>query len=1184
MNKPNNKTFDFSRPETVDNDSSLKESVDRDFGAATDALADGVSRRRWLQLMGASLALGGAAGCRYQEETIAPFAFRPQNRIPGVPQKFATMLDFDGVAQPILANCYDGRPIKLDGNPYHPFTANPDAKPLLEGGDELPPVASTSYTQARILELYDPDRLREPMRMEDGVLVPATREEADQSLEFLRRGSLDGVAVLSGPSSSPTVHRLKQEIEGRGGSWFTFASISDDNSRAGSRLAFGRTLRPHYLLEKANVIITIDSDLLHADPAGDANSARFVRGRDVDHSDHMSRMYTVESQYSTTGGMADHRMSLRSSDIPKFVAALSEAVEAGEGGIDSGSPYREKFFQAMVDDLLKDENRGHSVIVCGERQPPEVHATVHKLNEMLGNHGETIVFTEPIDADRAPMLEAITTFADQVESGAIKSLVIVEGNPVYDAPRELGLEEAIKSLSDAVHLTLSKNETSMCCQMLTDVAHGLEAWGDGQAYDGTVCVSQPLVRPLFGSPSVIELLAGIAGQEIEVSETDLKRGRIPVPGMDLVKETIGVDGDAWGQSVQDGFVADSAADLVTASCGEVASLECGTDWNVEWDSSSLEVVFTPSSSLWDGRFANNAWLQELPDFFTKITWGNAALMNPKTASALGCVGEKLATVKVGDNSIQLPVCVIPGMADGSVGIALGYGRMVAGRVGGNLEGADVVGVDAGEVRSADAWYVADDVDVDPSGTTYRLATTQERWNFDELGTSEIQNRMFRNPAKSETDRSSLIREGSFASYSEYKANHDHGDHDHEGDGNHGHDDEGADGHSSTRPSFQFDRETGALPVLNNVALVTPLASEEDGGHGHAEKHSWPEAFHMHHALFDITPGAREMYKFDEGDPNIAAWGMSIDLNKCTGCNACVIACQAENNIPVVGKSQVMKGRELHWLRIDRYFGSNLYNDEASETDDQQVAIQPMTCHHCENAPCETVCPVAATVHSHEGLNDMVYNRCIGTRYCGNNCPYKVRRFNYFNYSDAVTLIKYPGADKLPAGDRALQNLMMNPEVTIRSRGVMEKCTYCTQRISAARIKSRAEGREIGANEITVACQDACATSAIQFGNLHNPENTAAQAHNSSRAYVLLEELNNRPRTKYLARVRNVHPELTDHDDRDSVGGGHGGHGGDSHDDEHHGEESHADDNHRDESHSDENHGGGDSEGGDQTHE
>ncbi len=1113
MNEPNTNKMELLNLQNVEATAEIQTAIDRDFGAATEGLSndnidggdEGLSRRRWMQLMGASLALGGTVGCRYEEEKIAPFSFRPANRIPGIPQKFASVMDFCGVAQPVLAICYDGRPVKIDGNPDHPMTG---------GG------ASTAFTQARILELYDPDRLRGPMKGVDSS-EEATREDIADAAKFLGASSLAGVAVLAEPSSSPSLLRLKKKFEDKGGKWFTYTSVGDDNTRAGSKMAFGKALRSHLMLDKAKVIVSLDADPIGIDAASIVNSSRFTKGRDADHGQ-MSRLYAVESQYSITGAAADHRISLPSGKIAVFAAALVEAISKTTAGaeVDANLPYREKVLAAMAQDLV--DNEGASVIVVGERQPPEVHALVHSLNDQLGNHGSTVIFTDLVDAGRPSTLDAINDFAAQVAAGEIQSLVVIGGNPVYTAPRALKLGDTIRSVGTSLHLTLAENETSLCCRFVSDIGHDLESWSDGLAYDGSVCIGQPLISPLFGSPSVIEALSGFMGDSN--------------PGLEIVRETAGLDDNAWNQAVHDGFVADSAAAPVTPTPNEVP-MSGSTDWNNEWDGKTLEIVFTPSSSIYDGRFANNAWLQELPDFFTKVTWDNVALVSPKTADSLGLKEQRLVTLKISGEELSLPVHIQPGQADGSVGVALGYGRTKAGRVGGNLIGglnryawaADKVGQDVGILRSQQNWYVGKDLTVHPTGTQYKLAMTQEPWEIDRTGRDEIQARMFRNYNKAESDRSALIREGTFESYQEFLADPANQE---------------THSHSSTKPK----RPDGSLPVLNNVAFTVPDEASDDQqeqGDDHEEHsaHHWPEAFHLHFENFDITPGARETYRYDReqkdkyGNTLKNRWGMAIDLNKCTGCNACVIACQAENNVPVVGKSQVWRGREMHWLRIDRYYGDNLYNKEAAKHDDKQIIHQPVTCHQCENAPCETVCPVAATTHSTEGLNDMVYNRCIGTRYCGNNCPYKVRRFNYFNYSDAVTLIKYPGADKLPKGDLQLQGLMMNPEVTIRSRGVMEKCTYCIQRIQNTKIQAKVEKREIGPNEIVVACQQACSCDAITFGDLLNVESDVAKAHANKRSYVMLEALNNHPRTRYLARVRNPHPALIDWDDRDSVRGG-----------------------------------------------
>ncbi len=1102
MNKPNIKP-QLTTLDKVDASREIRSAIDRDFGSAIEDLNDGLSRRRWLQLMGASLALGGMSGCRYEEEQIAPFAFRPQNRVPGVPEKYSALIDFCGVAQPLLATCYDGRPIKLDGNPDHPAVKG----------------ASTTFTQAAILNLYDPDRLRAPLAMatEGGQEQEVAWEDVlAEGKKMFASDDLSSLAILSEDVGSPSLQRMREELVGKGAKWFVFSSFNDDNTRAGAKAAFGKALRPHYDLEKSKIIVSLEADLLGHHPNALGNGVKFGAGRDADHGK-MSRLYVVESHYSITGASADTRVSVPSSAIAGFVGSLTAAVESTSAGkeVDKRLSYRDKVLACMAQDLA--DNAGECVVVCGERQPAEVHAAVHALNEKLGNHGKTVTFTKLVDEDREPALDAIKSLADQAKSGAIKSLLVLGGNPVFGAPMSVGLAEAVQSVGNSIHFTSHRNETTVCCKWALNSAHQLETWSDGWAYDGSVCIGQPLILPLWGGRSDVEVLSAFAGNQMA--------------SMDIVKETQGLDGKSWGQAVHDGFVKDSQADTETVAVESVKALPASEAWKSEWDGEAFEIVFAPSSSVYDGRFSNNAWLQELPDFLTKMTWGNAAAVSPKTAEKMGVkTGQWINVGEVG-----LPVVVQPGQAHGTIGLTVGYGRTVNGMVGGNIESGEIVGEDVNPLRSAGGWGFALAPKVVPTSRIDRLAMVQEPWDIDETGRNEIQNRMFRDRSgnKKETERSSLIREGTFESFKEFLAK-----------GGHGHDG----GHAKA------EVDETALPVITNVSHTTieekKGGGHGDGGHGHGGHHNWPEAFHLHHQPFDITPGAREDYKASNPD-NKNMWGMAIDLDKCFGCNACVIACQSENNIPVVGKDQVIRGREMHWLRMDRYYGSNLYNEQAADDDDKQTVHQPVTCHHCENAPCETVCPVAATVHSSEGLNDMVYNRCIGTRYCGNNCPYKVRRFNYLNYSDAKTFLKYPefnalgvevkSADKLSANDRSVQNLLMNPEVTVRSRGVMEKCTYCTQRISLGKIKAKTEdNRPIGPNEITTACQDVCPTGAITFGDINHLESDVRKAHDNPRSYVMLEELNNFPRTKYLARVRNVHPALIDRDDRDSVRG-HGKH-------------------------------------------
>ena len=824
--------------------------------------------------------------------------------------------------------------------------------------------------------------------------------------------------------------------------------------------------------------------------------------------------------------------------------------------VDESLPYRQRILAAMASDLQL--HRGESIIIAGERQPPEVHAFVHSLNEALGNHGKTITFTKLPDPERPSTIGAIKEFAAQLSSGRINTVIVLGGNPVFDAPRGLELGKLIGSVGNSVHLTCFRNETSQVCKWVSAMAHPFESWQDGFSNNGSVLIGQPLINPLFGGKSNLETLSLLMGGSV-------------MDGQAIVRQTLGLGEAEWKQAVHDGFAASTTGESVTPAAGPAPSIEADDSWSKPWDKSSLEVVFKPSLSVYDGRFANNAWLQELPDFFTKVTWDNVASVSPKTAAELGLhqygMSSKskatLMTIQLNGETQKIPVAIQPGQADGSIGVEIGFGRTMAGRVGGDTEkGIEPVGFDVVPLRSAENWLVApaSSEAVKPTGTKYKLAIVQEPWEIDATARDEIQARMFRSYIKTESDRSALIREGTFSSYQDFLSHHPISH-------------EQAESKPAAPVLTNAVAKTGSLPVLNQVSFDdTPGASGASEESHSEQQHKWPEAFHMHHELFDLTPGSRQDYENlgPDGLPTTYTnvWGMSIDLNKCIGCNACVVSCQSENNVPIVGKDDVWRGREMHWIRIDRYYGDNLYLDkDTAEDADKQMVHQPVACHHCENAPCETVCPVAATTHSSEGLNDMVYNRCIGTRYCGNNCPYKVRRFNFFNYSDAETFLKYPGADKVPEGDRKLQNLMMNPEVTIRSRGVMEKCTYCVQRIQNTKIKAKVEHREIGANEITTACQDACPTQAIKFGDLHNKDSDVAKAHANPRAYSMLEELNNRPRTMYLARVRNPHPALVSFDDTDSIGGGHAKHAeNDSHETE---SDGHAETNHETEKKDDE---------------
>ncbi|MGI9428728.1 MAG: 4Fe-4S dicluster domain-containing protein, partial [Bythopirellula sp.] len=675
---------------------------------------------------------------------------------------------------------------------------------------------------------------------------------------------------------------------------------------------------------------------------------------------------------------------------------------------------------ALADDLAA--SAGESVVAVGPRQPVEVHALAYELNAMLGNLGKTVVFTELAASSRGTIAQLVAS----IDKGEVTSLVVVGGNPAYDAPADLNFAAKIEKVADTIRLGYYEDETSAACQWQLPMCHPLEAWGDAVSYEGVPSVAQPMIEPLVDSRSPLQLLGQLAGIATGRPEILVREALSEVLAEPLNKTT-------WSQLLHDGFVDTS---LSTVANPAVVS---GLELNLVKSDSGREIVFCASSNVYDGRFANNGWLQETPDFITKVTWDNVAVVSPNTADSLGVKQDDLLKLTLGDQSLELPVYVLPGQANDSIGVQLGYGRTAAGVVGGLriprfrrywLGEPEVVevGVDVYPMRKSGALHIATDVKLAPTGKKYQIATTQDHFSIDKAGLEIIEGRI-----------GELVREAPLETYKE-------------------------------EPEF---------------------------------------AAHMVHKI-DSPPLWPEKTWRDQDN----AWGMSVDLNKCIGCNGCVVACQAENNVPVVGREQVIAGREMHWIRIDRYFSGmpNDFNKEDPES--PQVSTQMVTCLQCETAPCEQVCPVAATTHTDEGLNDMVYNRCVGTRYCANNCPYKVRRFNYFHMTGYI---------EKPEND--LIQLAMNPEVTVRSRGVMEKCTYCTQRISAARADAKNEGRKIADGEIQTACQQACASGAIEFGNLNDPNSRVSQAHADKRAYEMLGELETRPRTRYLAKVRNPHPGL-----------------------------------------------------------
>ena len=958
--------------------------LEREFPEGASELPEGITRRQMMTLVGASLSLAGLAGCRRPVEEIVPYVAPPEEVVPGVPRYYATTMPFHRSAYGLIVESHEGRPTKIEGNPAHPSTL---------GG-------SSVRVQASVLGLYDPDRSQ-------SIRLKGTRKSWNDFVmawgELAKAHTADGgarLAVLSESFSSPTLARLASEVRTRfpRSQWATYDAVSDENRLAGLRQAAGRDVDLMLRFDRAAVILCLDADPLLTDPEMIRHARGFADGRRAGASGGtMNRLYAVEGVYSLTGAMADHRLRLESRRIAAFVAAL--AARLGAPGASSQVGDVPGVDRRWIDAVAKDlqAHRGTGLIIAGERQPASVHAAVSALNAHLGNAGKTVSYYETKDA-ALPSVSSLDALVSAMKGGAVDTLVILGGNPVFDAPADLDFASAMAKVPHTIALGHTVDETSSGAEWHIPSAHYLESWGDARAVGGTLSVVQPLILPLFGGRTPVEVLAVMVGDKDR-------------PGYDIVRETWKpILGEAdfdkkWNRVLHDGLLAGSElAEVAPAARGEALAALAGAAGSP----SGLEIVFVPSASLHDGRFANNAWLQELPDPLTKLVWDNPALVSQKTAEMLGLENTALVRVDYAGRSLELPIWILPGMADGVVALTLGYGRQRVGRIGSE------VGFDTFKVRASKAPGFDSGVTLSKVAGTYALSVTQDHGSM---------------------EGRPLVRESTLAAL-----------------------------HATSTPKETETR--GALGVFEEKSEHFSL---------------WKE------------------HAYDQGQQ----WGMTIDLNTCIGCNACMVACQSENNVPVVGKDQVSRHREMHWLRVDRYFSGE-------PSGNPEVVFQPVPCMQCEDAPCEQVCPVAATVHDGEGLNVMVYNRCIGTRYCSNNCPYKVRHFNFYNFTkDTPDIVK----------------LAMNPDVTVRARGVMEKCSYCVQRINRAKIDTKLAGRELRDGDVKTACQQACPASAIEFGDIRDGSSRVAKAKADPRNYALLEELNTKPRTTYLAKVRNPNPDL-----------------------------------------------------------
>ncbi len=952
----------------------FQEVMHREFPKGASEWLDEVSRRGFLKLMGASLALAGMTGCtKMPLEPLVPYVRQPEQLIPGRPMFYASAFTLGGYAVPVLVESHQGRPTKVEGNPDHPVS---------HGTTDV-------FSQASLLDLYDPDRSQTITYLGDVRAWSAFLEALRGPLNIQKGLQGAGIRILTQTVSSPTLNDqlrafLKMYPQAK---WHVWEAVNRDTVLAGSEMAFGQPVDTQYHFDKADVVLSLDADFLYSGFPGMTRYALdYASRRNPD--GNMSRLYVVESTPSSTGVKADNRLPLRAVEIENFARALASTlgVNAGGGALNG---YTSQFAAEVASDLRS--HRGASLVVPGEHQSPTVHALAHAINQALGNVGSTVVYTETVDLNPISRTDSIKELVQDMRSGKVDLLVIMGGNPAYDTPADLGFADALQNskIPLRVHFGLYQNETAELCHWHVNEAHYLEAWSDTRAYDGTVTIVQPLIAPLYEGRSSHEFASVLMGPE--------------TPGYETVrgywqKQHHGDDFEAfWRKSVHDGWIAGSGftpkqVTVKTANLGAATAPD-----------NSMEINFRRDPSIYDGRFSNNGWLQELPKPLTKLTWDNPVLVSPAMAERLALKTRDVIEVQLEGRKTTGAVWIQAGHPDNSITVFLGYGRRRAGRVGTGI-GFDVYGLRA----TGTPWF-STGAQLRKTGETYLLASTQGEQTM--------------------------------------------------------------------------ETPTGARPLVREATL---------------EEYKQDPRF----AIEEKPPSPLTLYPGYDYQDEPYKWGMVIDHNACIGCNTCILACVSENNIPVVGKEQVNKGRHMHWLRVDAYYQGDRANPRAF--------FQPVPCMQCENAPCELVCPVGATVHSSEGLNDMVYNRCVGTRYCNNNCPYKVRRFNFLLFQDWET---------------PQFKMMRNPDVTVRSRGVMEKCTYCVQRIMERRIDAEREDRKIRDGELQTACQQSCPANAIIFGNINDPNSRVAKLKQGPRNYGLLDDLNTRPRTTYLAEVRNPNPAL-----------------------------------------------------------
>jgi len=960
---------DHDRKATIGN---WKLAIGNEFAPGADEWPDDLSRREFLRLAGATLALAGFSACTKQPlERIVPYVKQPEIVIPGKPLRFATATQYGGFGQGLLVTGYEGRPTKIEGNPTHPASLG----------------ATSVWAQADVLDLYDPDRAQ---TVTTGGAIRAVGDfwnALNLAIEPFRSNGGGEFRILTEPISSPTLLAQLARVFERfpQARWCTWDPLNRDNI-GGSEVICD--------FSKAKIVVAFDSDFLYAHPYALRYARDFAKGRRVIEPEgaRMNRFYVAEPTPSITGSNADHRIAITSRDILPLAQQI--AAELGIAVAASRDVENEDWIKAVVQDL--EANRGQSVLIAGETQPPELHALVAQLNSALGNSGQTV--------SPAPVLSlpgnriALRDLVEEMRLGAVKLIIVFGGNPRYDAPVDFNFADAFNKVKLRVHHSVHFNETSRHSHWHVPAAHFLESWSDTRAFDGSMSIVQPLIEPMYAGVSAHEILQAVNERSPRTAYEIVRNhwsGQQPAPDFEA----------KWRKTLSDGVVTELDAPLLAGVAESSATAPCASPLTkgerTQVRGSDLEILFRPDVSVRDGRYANNGWLQELPRQFSSLTWDNAALISPQLAESEHLENGDVMELTFRGRKLRAPVWIQPGQAKNSVTLPLGYGREIVGRVGRN------VGFNAYALRPSDALWFAGGLTIRKTGKRQWLVNTQHHHDVTGRG---------------------ILHDGTLTGFL-------------------------ADPHYAQKPEQR--------PARDNT-----------------------------------------LYNPDEFPYKGYKWGMVVDLNVCIGCHACTIACQAENNIPVVGKQQVGVHREMHWIRVSTYY--------SGAEENPKITHQPVPCMHCENAPCELVCPVGATVHDNEGLNVQVYNRCVGTRYCSNNCPYKVRRFNFLEYNGRLS----------PS-----EKLVKNPDVTVRSRGVMEKCTYCLQRINAARITSELEQRKIRDGEIVPACAQVCPAEAISFGDMNDPSSRLMRFKHSPLNYWMLGELNTRPRTSYLAKLRNLNPEL-----------------------------------------------------------